>query len=707
MSCTNIQPNNWIYLLNNILSFLTLEVHKMKFTMRTCLQFFIFLLFAGTAVAQVSFSDDFESYSVGDYVGSASADWATWSGATGGAEDAQVTADQAASGSNSIYFAGAVGGGPQDVILPFGAKHTEGSFQYEMSMYIPEGNNGYFNFQGELAPGITWVMNAQLRANGSLEIDDGGAVLVSGIFPQGEWFKIGFDINLTSNLWQVSVNDECIGSFENPNNYVASIDLFPIDENSVFYVDDVSYSHDPIAEEISFDFDASITSAIDGNYAVAGEEKVVSAAITNRGTVTINSFSVGLDTGGNSTSETYNETLAPGESVTVELENTVTVSNGATSAKLYLVDVDGMPADENLCNNSQSFSLEGYTPADGKKVFIEEATGTWCQFCPRGDFWMNTLSERYPERFVGIAVHNNDPMAAVVPGWDAGVTSLPGFTGWPNAYINRATILDPSALEIPYVEEVQNTALVSLKHGATYDEDTRELYVSVSTTFNLPLSGDIRLFVGLTEDGINRDEAGYAQVNAFAGSGPGVLGGYGELPNPVPASQMIYNHVARHMFTDFNGLQGAYDGGISIGDVITHQFGPYIIPDDFDMKKMHIVSGFRTVSGTIDNAESTTIPEAVANGYVGTIDAAIDASVQVFPNPFSDVANIKMSFDEPTEVSMQVTDAMGKLVAQKNYGVIMGEQIFTFNGAELSNGIYYLKLYDGERFTTKRVVISH
>ena len=37
------------------------------------------------ANAQLEFSDDFESYSVGDYIGANSSFWTTWSGATGGA----------------------------------------------------------------------------------------------------------------------------------------------------------------------------------------------------------------------------------------------------------------------------------------------------------------------------------------------------------------------------------------------------------------------------------------------------------------------------------------------------------------------------------------------------------------------------------------------------------------------------------------------
>jgi len=98
--------------------------------------------------AQDTFSDDFEGFTVGDYISSGSSNWTTWSGTTGTAEDAQVTDDQAASGNNSIMFAGTPTGGPQDVILDFGGLKTSGQFNFSANFYMAANNGGYFNFQG-------------------------------------------------------------------------------------------------------------------------------------------------------------------------------------------------------------------------------------------------------------------------------------------------------------------------------------------------------------------------------------------------------------------------------------------------------------------------------------------------------------------------------------------------------------------------------
>ncbi|MBT8229660.1 MAG: hypothetical protein KJO50_05325, partial [Bacteroidia bacterium] len=117
--------------------------------MKKCLLLIVVSLSFYSINAQDSFSDDFESYNAGDYIGQVSSQWTTWSGNTGNNEDARVVDGLAASGTKSVSFIGVSGGGPQDVVLPFGGKRTTGSFQFSMNMYIQTGNGAYFNFQGE------------------------------------------------------------------------------------------------------------------------------------------------------------------------------------------------------------------------------------------------------------------------------------------------------------------------------------------------------------------------------------------------------------------------------------------------------------------------------------------------------------------------------------------------------------------------------
>jgi hypothetical protein len=95
-----------------------------------------------------SMNENFEAYTAGSYMGNNSPQWSTWSGSVGGAEDTQVSTATASSGTKSIYFvSSSSGGGPQDVIVPFGgAFTTRGSLSFETKFYVVAGKGAYFQF---------------------------------------------------------------------------------------------------------------------------------------------------------------------------------------------------------------------------------------------------------------------------------------------------------------------------------------------------------------------------------------------------------------------------------------------------------------------------------------------------------------------------------------------------------------------------------
>ena len=106
--------------------------------------------FLGTASAQI-FTDDFESYALGSYIGPQSTEWRTWSATgEGTAEDVQTTNNQASSGTQSIYFSStSANGGPQDVVLDFGVMYSSGVFSYSSDFYVNAGKNSLLQFSGK------------------------------------------------------------------------------------------------------------------------------------------------------------------------------------------------------------------------------------------------------------------------------------------------------------------------------------------------------------------------------------------------------------------------------------------------------------------------------------------------------------------------------------------------------------------------------
>ncbi len=103
--------------------------------------------------AQNTFSDNVESYKVGDYVAKSSTYWTVWSGAVGEGtqEDALITDENAKSGTKSIRLeAATAAGGPTDLVLPFGGEKNIGKLTYEMWIYVLSDQAAYFNFQAKI-----------------------------------------------------------------------------------------------------------------------------------------------------------------------------------------------------------------------------------------------------------------------------------------------------------------------------------------------------------------------------------------------------------------------------------------------------------------------------------------------------------------------------------------------------------------------------
>ncbi len=657
-----------------------------------------FALFFVTAMAisQDNFSDDFEGYAVGDYPSATNSNWTTWSGTLGTAEDVQVTDVQAASGNHSIFFQGAGGGGPQDVLLLLGGFRNSGHLSFSAKFYLPEGSGAYFNFQGQENPGVTWTFNTYMRNTGNTDVD----TEASYAFPFDQWFEYGIEANLDLGVYEVLIDGVCVGSFSRPNSAIASVDFFPLDGTQSFYIDDVAYSYSPNADgPQTYDTDVALTLNT-GPTGFVGLPRSFEVALTNNGSNEITSVDLNYSLNGVANSQTFSGlSIAAGATENVFLENALEIIDGGNNVTVSVGSVNGAGADEYECNNNASVNIAGVVPAEDRKVWCEEATGTWCTWCPRGDVFMNLMAERYPDHFVGIAVHNGDPMADT--DWDSGLTSFPGFSGFPSIVFEREIVQDPAAIEASIIQYVQEAPESFNIHEATFSEDTRELNLTVHTYFPAQAVGDFKLVVGLSEDGVTGTDSGYDQVNAYSGGGNGPMGGYEDLPNPVPASMMVYNHVGRALLTPWAGIDNAFSSTpIVEAGWYRHDF-TYTVPAEYEVSNMHIVSSVLGAGGFVDNAESTTIEAAV-----DTKDVELESNINISPNPTSGIANIRIPLSEAANLSIVVTDAMGKVVSQRNYGRMSGDQIYPLITDNFASGLYYVRINADEAFAIKKLMVK-
>ncbi len=668
----------------------------------------IYYLLGCVALSNVAnaqlFTDDFESYNTGA-LGPQSTSWTTWSGTEGGAEDGTVSTAQASSGTKSIYFnSTAAGGGPQDCVLDFGPVFNSGVFTFQSDFFVNATKSAYFNFQASQTIGQTWALNVNMSGN-SISIDDGiTSDLAIGSYTSGTWFTLKIEANLTLGLWKAFVDGTLIGVWENGVNSLASIDLFPL-QGSQFYVDDVSFDQTPYTISAT---NAAISGLnMDGNIAT----QVVNPVITvmNAGTTALSSFDVTLNyNGSNITQNITGINLASLASYPVTF-NGVVLAAGSLPVTATVSNVNGASSDDIAADNSATININPVVPAMGKMVVGEEATGTWCQWCPRGAVYMDLFEQEYDQFWAGIAVHNADPMT--VTDYDAAIGGLIG--GYPSALVDRGSEVDPSGMGNPFFQRLQTAPKAFIENGATWDPTTRMLYVSVTADFQSVADNNYKLACVLTEDDVTGTGAGWSQSNAYAGGGNGVMGGFESLPNPVPAAQMVYNHVARSILPSFNGFANSFPASVNSGESHTVNF-LFILPAGWDENNIHIIGMLIDPNGGIDNAGKATITEAVDNGYVnGTVANVAEMDLNqpddVFalaPNPATNATVVTINLNQEAEIGLSIIDMSGKVIAERNYGNLNGSSTISLNTSTLKPGVYMVNLTVNGESLVKRLVIE-
>ncbi len=660
------------------------------------------LLLSSTFSQAQLFSDDFEAYTTGA-LGPQSSSWTTWSGTEGGAEDGIVSTAQASSGTKSIYFSStAASGGPQDCVLDFGPLYNSGVFTFTADFYVNANKSAYFNFQGSQTIGSLWALNVNM-SNGTVSIDDGiSADLAIGSYTPATWFTLEIEANLTLGLWRAYIDGNQIGVWENGVNTLASLDLFPL-QGSQFYVDDVSFDQQAYALPT---LNAAV-SGLDMGGNIATQSVTPTITVMNAGTTPVTSFSVTLNYGGLPYVQNITGVnLASLASQVVSFPGVV-LAVGSSTVTATVSNVNGGANDNDPTDDAALILINPVVPAVGKMVVGEEATGTWCQWCPRGAVYMDLFEQEYGQFWAGIAVHNADPMADAV--YDAGMGQLIG--GYPSALVDRGTDVDPSGMGPQFFNRLQTAPTALIENGATWDPATRMLYVSVTADFQDSANNNYKIACVLTEDEVTGTGGGWSQSNAYAGGANGVMGGYESLPNPVPAAQMVYNHVARSIQPSFAGFANSFPATVNAGENHTVNF-LFILPQGWDETNIHIIGMLIDPTGKVDNAGKATITEAVDNGLqfgtVANVESVsldqVDDRFQLFPNPTSSSATVALTIQEASTVELSITDMSGKLMNQRDYGQLCGSYTIDLPTSDFPAGIYLVELTINGEKQVKRLV---
>lgn len=230
-----------------------------------------------------------------------------------------------------------------------------------------------------------------------------------------------------------------------------------------------------------------------------------------------------------------------------------------------------------------------------KNVLVEELTGTWCQWCPRGIYYGDSLCQTH-DNVIFIAIHCSDPMA------NDTYYQASGLVGAPSANIGRRFMDQETQTWFAKVEqESQIAPKASMNVVCDYNPATRQLTATVIATALENMSGDYRFAVILTEDGVTGPAPSYNQSNSYSGGGHGPMGGYESLPNPIPAERIAYDHVGRELLCDYGGLTGSFPTSLEAGSMASYDF-TYTLNEDYDYNYVRAIGLLIAPDGTVENA---------------------------------------------------------------------------------------------------------
>ena len=310
---------------------------------------------------------------------------------------------------------------------------------------------------------------------------------------------------------------------------------------------------------------------------VSGEKTPVTFSFQASTPVTTTSYDVALETSGGYTyrsTERRQLTASRLTSLIVKVPN-VEVKNTRETFKLSITPD---------FNGAVPFVVEGsLIKAErlyDKVAVMEEATGTWCQYCPYGAAALGFYTDKYPasgvgNKVIGIALHDNDPMQipTAVNDYYQQFMANQNIEGFPAICFNRSVIESPSPFPNifePIIDKyfAEKSFIYSkldkvYLNPEDYSDMVAEYSVSASyDTYDLPLMASIVV----VEDNVKGIGAGYSQKNAVASldSETTIIKDMGEewlpylqlyldYPGNVLYPFMEYDHVARASYPSYHG----------------------------------------------------------------------------------------------------------------------------------------------------------
>ena len=385
--------------------------------------------------------------------------------------------------------------------------------------------------------------------------------------------------------------------------------------------------------------------------------------------------------------------LAKGDKLEFELPNALQVDYGQTlDYQVIAVVNNAVTTDPAKCQATalmQKFH---------KNIVVEEATGMWCTYCPAGIVAMEELEKRYPDTFIGLALHYNDQLAV-----DDYVMDLSFPDGFPTGWINRRyytspmvqiqedgvtryTMLD-GGFETYYLEEMALPAVAEIDVVAKQEGNAYRVMSTLCFAMDAA-DADYRIAYAIIENDVTGN--GYYQVNGYSGQDVD-MGGFEDLPATI--YDIEFQHVVRAIYDDYQGVAGSVPTEISGGEKYTHEYLVELPSTVGNAKNVEVVAMLIDMkTDAIINADKVDLLSGVEAVGVDGLAMQCDA--------VDGMVRVKVIGDVAYDSQVAMYDVHGRLIDVKKIVDNRAEL-----GSNCFSGVYVIVLTDGDRQMTEKIIV--
>lgn len=429
------------------------------------------------------------------------------------------------------------------------------------------------------------------------------------------------------------------------------------------------------------------------NYFTLNTDFIHTGTALNLGLDTIKNFTVNYQNNGGAI---YTDTV---DSVVIapyqEFNFTHAIPNQLTSAGANNITAwVSVGGDEDLKNDTLERIVYGAHFMPKKLVTIEEGTGTWMAYAPRGFVYFETVHR--DDEAALVSIHSTDPMEQEALSdylYDLNYYQAPFFL------FDRSRKSDNDNFFETLQEYKRHFGFADLDlYGQVFGND---VWLEVTVKPALDLKGDFKVAMILTEDNVSGTDSAWTQKNAFYTGSLGPMGGYENKPEFIDGKDINYDFVARGVYPSADGA--VLGTVLQYGSEYKHKFHAVIDPE-WNKNNM------RAIVMLIDGEDSTILNSNKLNYFLSVAGNTIEEqTIGLYPNPANGHTTLEYrNIDAGEEVNIGVMDISGRVVnniSETSAG--RGRNRVAIPTANLIAGMYIINVQTGGSKQVLKLQVMH